>query len=313
MPQDAVEHRPVMLSEALEGLAIRPDGFYIDCTFGRGGHSWAILSRLGPEGRLLALDKDPAAVQSDSARILSEDRRFAVERAGFAELRRYVEQRDGLGRVSGILMDLGVSSPQLDDPARGFSFLRDGPLNMRMDSDRGPTAADWLASVSEADLAKVLRDYGEERFARRIARSVVDTRQVRPIETTRQLAMLIEKAVPVREKTKHPATRSFQAIRIAVNRELEELESVLEQALDVLEPGGRLVVIAFHSLEDRIVKRFMREQELGKPVPSRLPIFEQYRAKMKRIGKARMPSAAETEQNVRSRSAVMRVAERVAG
>lgn len=306
MTEAADAHLPVMLTEALDGLAIRPDGFYVDCTFGRGGHARAVLARLGFEGRLLALDKDPAAVATAEA-LSREDCRFAIEHASYVELKARVEQHGALGRVAGILMDLGVSSPQLDDAERGFSFMREGPLDMRMDTSRGPTAAEWLATVTETELVRVLREYGEERFAGRIAHAIV---MARPLATTRQLAGVIEKAAPSREKNKHPATRSFQAIRIAVNRELEELESALVQAVDILQPGGRLVVIAFHSLEDRIVKRFIREQERGKPVSAKVPWPVAHQARLRHIGKAQMPAEAETEINVRARSAVLRVAER---
>jgi 16S rRNA (cytosine1402-N4)-methyltransferase len=307
MMESAAPHQPVMLGEALEGLSMAPDGFYVDCTFGRGGHARAMLARLGPDGRVLALDKDPEAV-AEGARLRAEDRRFAIEHASYAELKACVDRHGGVGRVAGVLMDLGVSSPQLDDARRGFSFLRDGPLDMRMDSSRGPTAAEWLNAVSEGELARVLKEYGEERFAGRIARAII---AARPVATTRQLAAIIEKAAPTRERNKHPATRAFQAIRIAVNRELEELEQALEQAADVLRPGGRLVVISFHSLEDRIVKRFIRGQERGDAASTRLPIPHATHApRLVRIGKARLPSLSETESNVRARSAVLRVAER---
>ncbi len=259
-----------MLAEALEGLAVRPDGFYVDCTFGRGGHSRAILRRLGSSGRLLALDKDPAALVSVEAKMLLKEPRFTLAHGSFAGLAGQVAHRAMLGKVSGVLMDLGVSSPQLDEAERGFSFLRDGPLDMRMDTSQGPTAAQWLEQIEEDELVRVLKMYGEERFARRIARAIV---AARPVETTRQLAALVEKAVPVKEKHKHPATRSFQAIRIAVNHELDELEQGLAQAMEVLAPGGRLVVISFHSLEDRIVKHFIRRAGTGQAyafAPSRV-------------------------------------------
>lgn len=302
-------HAPVMLGEALEGLAIRPDGFYVDCTFGRGGHSLAILRRLGSEGRLLALDKDPAALASASAQSLREDGRFVLAHASFASLKEQVGSLAPPAGVAGVLMDLGVSSPQLDEAGRGFSFLRDGPLDMRMDTSQGLTAAQWLEQVEEEELARVLKVYGEERFARRIARAIV---AARPVATTRQLAALVEKAVPVKEKHKHPATRSFQAIRIALNHELDELEQGLAGALEVLAPGGRLVVISFHSLEDRMVKHFIREQERGKPTPPRLPLLREHKPTLRAVGKARMPAEDELRANVRARSAVMRVAERVA-
>ncbi len=302
-------HSPVMLAEALEALAIQADGFYVDGTFGRGGHSLEILQRLGAFGRLLAMDKDPAALASAEAKTLLQDSRFSLVHGSFTEMQQQLECLGMVGKARGVLLDLGVSSPQLDEAERGFSFLRDGPLDMRMDTSQGPTAAEWLTSVEEGELVRVLQTYGEERFARRIARGIV---QARPLATTRQLAALIEKLVPVREKHKHPATRSFQAIRIAVNRELDELEHVLKQTLEILAPGGRLVVISFHSLEDRIVKHFIREQERGKPTPPRLPRLNEHRATLKPIGKAKMPSAQELLENVRARSAVLRVAERVA-
>lgn len=298
-----------MLAEALEGLAVRPDGFYVDCTFGRGGHSRAILRRLGSSGRLLALDKDPAALVSVEAKMLLKEPRFTLAHGSFAGLAGQVAHRAMLGKVSGVLMDLGVSSPQLDEAERGFSFLRDGPLDMRMDTSQGPTAAQWLEQIEEDELVRVLKMYGEERFARRIARAIV---AARPVETTRQLAALVEKAVPVKEKHKHPATRSFQAIRIAVNHELDELEQGLAQAMEVLAPGGRLVVISFHSLEDRIVKHFIRRQERGKPTPSRLPVLTEHKPMLRAVGKAAMPAEEESRANVRARSAVLRVAERMA-
>jgi 16S rRNA (cytosine1402-N4)-methyltransferase len=305
-------HQPVMLSEALDGLALTADGLYIDCTFGRGGHSAAILASLGSEGRLLALDKDPDAVASQAARQLASDLRFALEHGSFASLREYVERRGWQRRVAGVLMDLGVSSPQLDESDRGFSFMRNGPLDMRMDTTRGMTAAEWLASASESEVADVLRDYGEERYARRIARAICEWRSKRPIISTRELVEIIEKAVPTRERGKHPATRSFQAIRIFINRELEELEQGLRQAMDVLKPGGRLVVIAFHSLEDRIVKRFMRDEERGADaVIAHFPLHPIKPGRLKRIGRARMPGPEEVRNNPRARSAVLRVAERI--
>jgi 16S rRNA (cytosine1402-N4)-methyltransferase len=309
MEKASVGHLPVMLNEALEGLAIEPDGIYVDCTFGRGGHSASILARLGESGKLLALDKDPSAVTSPVARELLGEGRLSLIHGSFARLGEEVEARGWTGKVAGVLMDLGVSSPQLDEPERGFSFLRDGPLDMRMDTSRGHTAAEWLNTVREEELTGVLREYGEERFARRIAKSIV---AARPLTTTHQLADLISEAVPSRERNKHPATRSFQAIRIAVNQELDELQHVLCQALEVLRPGGRLVAIAFHSLEDRIVKRFIREQEKGRPVPSRLPLLDEHKPKLRSIGKALTPTEHELETNPRARSAVMRCAEKLA-
>jgi 16S rRNA (cytosine1402-N4)-methyltransferase len=306
-------HRPVLLREAMEGLAPAPNSRIVDCTFGRGGHSEAILDCLGGEGRLLALDKDPEAVASAEALSLSADSRFVLEHGSFAQLKKIVEHQGWLGQVAGVLMDLGVSSPQLDEAGRGFSFMRSGPLDMRMDTSRGATAAEWLAKISEGELARVLRDFGEERYARRIARAVIARRTQRPFLTTGDLAETIERAVPSREKGKHPATRSFQAIRILINHELDELEQGLEQALDILRPGGRLAVIAFHSLEDRIVKRFMRDEERGGgPNDPRLPIQHSHPARLKRIGKAVLPGEGEVAENPRARSAVLRVAERLA-
>lgn len=305
-------HRPVLLREALDGLAIQPDDFIVDCTFGRGGHSRAILRCLGEQGRLLALDKDPDAVKSDTAEALSADPRFTLRHGSFARLAEFVEQQGWAGRVSGVLMDLGVSSPQLDEAERGFSFTRNGPLDMRMDTSQGMTAAEWLAVVPEHDLARVISDFGEERFARRIARAIVARRGEYPLETTGDLAGIIERAVPTREKGKHPATRSFQAIRIFINHELGELEQGLRQAVDVLRPGGRLAVISFHSLEDRIVKRFMREEARGGgPVDRRLPELPASTARLDRPAKAVMPGEDEVAENPRARSAVLRVARRL--
>lgn len=308
MSESGVCHAPVMLAEALESLAVGADGIYVDCTFGRGGHSSQILARLGPEGRLLALDKDPAALNSAEAARLREDGRFELVQGSFVRMAELIAVRGWSGRVAGVLLDLGVSSPQLDEAERGFSFLRDGPLDMRMDSGAGQTAAQWLATVDESELVRVLREYGEERYARRVARAIVERR---PVVTTGQLAALIEASIPVREKNKHPATRSFQAIRIAVNRELEELREVLEQTLEVLRPGGRLAVISFHSLEDRIVKRFIRDCQKGGQHPAHLPPPPEHRPTLRAVGKARMPGDAETSVNPRARSAVLRVAERL--
>lgn len=308
-----MEHLPVMLAEVLQQLAIKNDGIYMDGTFGRGGHSKEILGRLGESGRLLAFDRDADAVNSDFAQIMCKDKRFQLKHSCFSGLESLAEAEGLLGNVDGILLDLGVSSPQLDNPERGFSFLRDGALDMRMDAHSGVSAAEWLATVDESLLIKVLFDYGEERFARRIARAVIEKRAETPIETTRQLAKLIEDAVPVKEKHKHPATRSFQAIRIEINRELDELKDVLQQAAKVLKPGGRLVVISFHSLEDRIVKRFIRNESGAKFNPGKLPIKEAdiEQGLLKKIGKALKASPQEVSQNPRSRSAVLRVAERV--
>ncbi len=308
-----MEHLPVMFAEALQQLAIKEDGVYLDCTFGRGGHSQGILDLLGSSGRLLAFDRDLDAINSDYAQAMLEDERFTLKHTPFSELENIVARECLAGKVDGILMDLGVSSPQLDNPERGFSFLRDGPLDMRMDGNSGVTAEQWLSSVDEKSLVKVLFEYGEERFARRIAHAVIERRAVAPITTTRELAKLIEDVVPIKEKHKHPATRSFQAIRIEINSELDELKMALQQSARILKSGGRLVVISFHSLEDRIVKRFIRAESGAKYNPGKLPIKEVDIAKgiLKKPGKALKAMQQEIAQNPRARSAIMRVAERV--
>ncbi|PCI18433.1 MAG: 16S rRNA (cytosine(1402)-N(4))-methyltransferase [Piscirickettsiaceae bacterium] len=306
------EHKPVLLGEALDGLMQRTDGVFIDGTFGRGGHSGNILQRLSAAGRLLAIDKDVDAMNSSAAKQWLLDSRFELEHESFANMQQLVVQRNWLGKVSGILLDLGVSSPQLDVAERGFSFMKDGPLDMRMDVSRGESAAEWLSSVKEADLVDVLRTYGEERFARRIAAKIVSTRDEACIDTTAQLASLIEDVVTKREPGKHPATRTFQAIRIKINNELSDLESVLLQSMDMLAKDGRLVVISFHSLEDRIVKRFMRKESLGDVVSRHLPLpLDAKKPRLRTIGKAVKASAAELAENVRSRSAVLRIAEKL--
>lgn len=308
-----MQHKPVMLDEAVQQLAIRPDGVYLDGTFGRGGHSQAILANLEPKGRLLALDRDSEAIHSEQARQLQRDHRFSLCHASFDRLFEIADQAGLLGQVDGILLDMGVSSPQLDKPERGFSFLRDGPLDMRMDATAGMSASVWLMTVSEKELVQVLFDYGEERYARRIAKAIVTARANATIATTKQLADLITAAVPFVDKYKHPATRSFQAIRIAVNRELEQLQTMLPQTLPTLKSGGRLVVIAFHSLEDRIVKRFINQEAGGKHDPGKLPVKEADIEKglLKKVGKAIKASESERVANPRARSAVMRVAEKV--
>jgi len=302
-------HVPVMLEEAVRALDIRRDGIYIDGTFGRGGHSERILDLLGEGGRLLAFDKDEEAVLVARERFGS-DQRFSIVHGSFAELSSVVAEQ-GLGRrVDGLLLDLGVSSPQLDDSRRGFSFLNDGPLDMRMNRARGESAAEWLAGAEEGDIATVLREYGEERFARRIARAIVARRQVTPITGTRDLADLVAQACPVKEKYKHPATRTFQAIRIFVNRELDDLQLCLRDSLDVLARGARLVVISFHSLEDRIVKRFMRDTARGPKLPKGLPVRHvEAQGRLRILGKSQRASEAELQDNPRARSAVLRVAE----
>jgi 16S rRNA (cytosine1402-N4)-methyltransferase len=308
-----VQHKPVMLAEVLEQLAIKENGSYLDCTFGRGGHSQAILAKLGESGRLFALDKDVMAVNSDTAKELLKDKRFKLKHSSFSAMESLLADENLTGNIDGILLDLGVSSPQLDDPERGFSFMQDGPLDMRMDSTAELTAAKWLAQVDEKELSRVLFEYGEERFARRIARAIVEARAVQPLTTTRELTKIIETAIPKRELHKHPATRSFQAIRIEINNELGELKAVLQQSLKVLKKGGRLVVISFHSLEDRIVKQFFRAESGAKHDPGKLPILEKDITKgiLATRGKPLKADKAEIEFNTRARSAIMRVAERL--
>ena len=305
-------HKSVLLEEALEQLAIKENGFYLDCTFGRGGHSQGILERLGESGRLLALDCDSQAVNSYEAKQMLKDNRFTLKQARFSGLQTAVADLGCTGSVDGILMDIGVSSPQLDTAERGFSFLKNGPLDMRMDRTSGISASDWIASVSEQELIKVLFEFGEERFARRIAKAIMVEREATPITTTQQLAEIISEAVPFKEKHKHPATRSFQAIRIAVNQELNELQLALKQAVAELKSGGRLVVISFHSLEDRIVKRFIRNESKGKIDYGRLPVKEADidRGVLNTIGKAVKASQQEVKNNPRARSAIMRTAEK---
>lgn len=302
-----------MLEEAIRQLAIKEDGIYLDCTFGRGGHSRRILSALGASGRLLAIDRDTGAIDSEDARALLEDRRFALRHGCFSALENIVTDEGLTGKIDGILLDLGVSSPQLDDPLRGFSFMQDGPLDMRMDCTAVTTAAKWISHVDEKELARVLFEYGEERFARRIAHAIVTYRAEKPIMTTQELVKIIEAAIPVREKHKHPATRSFQAIRIVVNNELNELKVALQQSLKVLKQGGRLVVISFHSLEDRIVKQFIRAEAGAKYDPGKLPVKEADITKgiLVSRGKPLKADKIEIAQNPRARSAIMRVAERL--
>lgn len=305
------QHITVLLNEAVAALVTDTSGFYVDGTFGRGGHSALIMRHLSADGRLLGIDKDLAAIATANARF-ADDPRFAIAHGSFAELAQLVEARGMSGKVAGVLLDLGVSSPQLDEADRGFSFMQDGPLDMRMDQTRGQSAADWVNTASEDDITWVFKEYGEERFAKRMARAIIAERQKTPFTRTKHLAEVIKEANPAWEKGKHPATRAFQAIRIQVNNELTDLDSVLEQALTVLAPGGRLVVISFHSLEDRAVKRFIRRQEMGDPVPKGLPIREdQLNKRMRSLGKAIKASDEEVNANVRSRSAVMRVAEKL--
>lgn len=306
------EHATVLLQEAIDALVVDPDGFYVDGTFGRGGHTAELLSRLSVKGSVIAIDKDLDAIAAGKERFASDDR-VSLVHGTFGDLTDFVQQAGKHGSLSGVLLDLGVSSPQLDQAERGFSFLRDGPLDMRMDTSRGLSAAEWIASADEQDIAKVIKDYGEERFARRMAAAIVRERQERPIERTVQLAKILAEAHPAWERGKHPATKAFQAIRIFINRELADLEDLLEQVIDSLAIGGRLVVISFHSLEDRRVKRFIRDQHRGIKLPKNLPIPDVDRGvRLIKVGKAIKPSDTEVENNVRARSAVMRIAERVA-
>ena len=304
----SLQHETVLLDEAVAALNIRADGIYVDATFGRGGHSRKILAALGETGRLWAFDKDPAAITAGQTWV---DARFGLIHSGFVHLADQLAER-GVHQVDGVLMDLGVSSPQLDDAERGFSFRFDAPLDMRMDTTQGKSAADWLAEADEADIRGVIKDYGEERYAKSIASAIVAQRALAPIATTKRLAELVAAVVPTREPGQNPATRTFQAIRIYINRELDELSLALPQALQLLAPGGRLVVISFHSLEDRIVKRALREASSPPVMPRRLPVraADIPEPKIRLIGRAIRPGHAETEANPRARSATMRVAER---
>ncbi len=305
-------HQTVLLQEAVEGLAIRDDGFYIDATFGRGGHSELILERLGPDGRLTVFDKDPDAI--DAAQTLGQkDSRLEVVHAPFSEIESRLTQEEPIACVDGIVFDLGVSSPQLDNAQRGFSFLRDGPLDMRMNPTVGISAAQWINGAEEQEIADVIYQYGEERHSRRMARRIILQRAKKPVTTTAELAEIIKQANPAWEKDKHPATRAFQGIRIFINDELGELEQGLQQALKVLKVGGRLVAISFHSLEDRMVKKFIAAQAKGDNFPRGLPIPQRLlNPAMRSVGKRIKAAAPELNRNPRARSAVMRVAEKIA-
>ncbi|USD37216.1 MULTISPECIES: 16S rRNA (cytosine(1402)-N(4))-methyltransferase RsmH [Ferrimonas] len=313
---ESFSHVTVLLKEAVDGLNIKADGTYIDGTFGRGGHSREILSRLGPDGRLFGIDRDPQAVQVGQ-QLQQQDPRFTIIHGPFSGLAQYLEARDLVGQVDGVLLDLGVSSPQLDDAERGFSFLRDGPLDMRMDNTQGETASQWLHRADAKDIAWVIRTFGEDKYAGPISRAIkAHIEEGKPLERTRDLAKLIEDITPKHkmEKGKHPATRTFQAVRIYINSELEEIEQALKGSLVALAPEGRLSIISFHSLEDRMVKRFMRRQSQGEPLPPGLPLTEEQINKtrtMKTVGKALKPSDGEVSDNTRSRSSVLRVAERL--
>lgn len=304
-------HRAVLAEEVVDALRPCAGGRYVDATVGWGGHASAILDRVGPQGRLLAIDQDPYAVAAACER-WRDDARVSVVHGRFSTLEELVKRHGFSGGVQGILLDLGVSSPQLDEPGRGFSFLRDGPLDMRMDPTRGESAADWLARATERELAQVIRQYGEERYARSVARAIVRARAGAPLTRTGQLADIVAAAVPTREPGKHPATRTFQALRIHVNRELEELEACLPQAVAALAPAGRLAVISFHSLEDRVVKRFLRDQARGDRFPPDLPVAsDRLSPTLRLIGRGRRAGEAEVAANPRARSAVLRVAERL--
>jgi 16S rRNA (cytosine1402-N4)-methyltransferase len=301
-------HISVLLEEAVSALNLREDGIYVDATFGRGGHSRAILEKLGHQGRLIALDRDPAAVAVGNA---LDDPRFHMVHAPFSEVAEAVHEA-GYPEVDGVLFDLGVSSPQLDEAERGFSFRFDAPLDMRMDTSRGMTAAEWLNQAPAEEIARVVRDYGEERFSRQVARAIVQAREIAPITSTRQLAVVVAGAVRTRERGQDPATRTFQAVRIFINRELEEIEQALPQAATLLKAGGRLVVISFHSLEDRMVKQYLRRESQGEQVPPEIPVLASALRGgcLRLIGRAVRPSDAESRRNPRARSATLRVAER---
>ena len=303
-------HQPVLCKEALTALHIKPDGIYVDGTFGRGGHSRAILNQLSPIGRLIGFDQDPEAVVVGQM-LMEKDSRFTMVYACFDTLLSYLQPANLMGHIDGILLDLGVSSPQLDNPQRGFSFMHTGELDMRMNPNTGESVAQWLAKTKPEVIADVLKRYGEERFAKRIAHAIAITREITPIQTTTQLAEIVAKAQPVKEKHKHPATRTFQALRIFINQELAQLENVLPQTVMALKPQGRLAVISFHSLEDRIVKRFMRDKARGDTYPSKLPIPDAMLNRALRVvGKAVSATEKEIQQNPRARSAILRTAER---
>jgi len=303
-------HEAVLKQEAVDALVMNLDGCFVDCTYGRGGHSQMILDRLSEKGQLMVIDKDMAAIKHAKDRF-EGDSRVTIIHGSFNDIAKYVDENRS-GPLSGVLIDLGVSSPQLDEAERGFSFMKDGLLDMRMDQSRGQTVAEWLATAHERDISIVLRKYGEEKFSRRIARSIVSTREETPIETTRQLADLVDQAIPRKELHKHPATRSFQALRIFINDELKDLEDCLDAIVPLLDKDGRLVVISFHSLEDRIVKRFMRTKARGEQLPARLPIRDdQIKRYLRLVGKRIKPSSEEVDRNRRARSSIMRVAEKI--
>ncbi|MDZ7789701.1 MAG: 16S rRNA (cytosine(1402)-N(4))-methyltransferase RsmH [Xanthomonadales bacterium] len=311
MPRDH-EHEPVLQGPALDALRIRADGVYVDGTYGRGGHSAAMLARLGEEGRLVVTDRDPQAIADARAKYAGDDR-VTIRRGNFAEIGSIIDELGLGGRVDGLLLDIGVSSPQLDDPERGFSFQHDGPLDMRMDPDSGESAAEWLARAEESDIARIIKECGEERFARRIARAIVREREATPVRRTAQLAAIVSAAVPGAPSPRHPATRTFQALRIFINDELGALEDALEAGIELLAPGGRFVVISFHSLEDRRVKRAFQKAARPPPASRRLPTLETFVPRLNLVGGLIQADEAEIERNARARSARMRVAEKPAG
>lgn len=310
MPPPVFTHQPVLLSAVIEGLKICPNGIYIDATFGRGGHSKAILEKLDITGKLFAIDKDSDAIDA-AKKIQIQDSRFKIFQGSFAEIKNLTAKENILGNTDGILLDLGVSSPQFDDATRGFSFRLEGPLDMRMDKNQGIPLSQWLKTVKEETLREIIKDYGEERFAKRIARSIIEERNKKEITTTTELAEIVAKAHPAWEWGKHPATRTFQALRIFINNELEDLKIALSQCLDLLKPGGRLLVISFHSLEDRLVKNFIQKEVQGDKNTRKLPIREaELNIRLRTVGKAIKPDAFEIEQNPRARSAVLRIVEK---
>jgi 16S rRNA (cytosine1402-N4)-methyltransferase len=309
---DQKVHQSVLLHESVDALITDVNGFYVDGTFGRGGHSREVLSRLSEEAQLMAVDKDEQAI-AEADKQFADDKRFSIRHGSFSQLNQWLADIEKLGKVNGILLDLGVSSPQLDEAHRGFSFMQDGPLDMRMNRTKGETAAEWINSASQEDIARVLKEYGEERFSKRISRAIVEHRQEQPFTTTHELSKVVTEANPAWEKGKHPATRAFQAIRIHINDELSDLDVILKQALAALAVGGRLVVISFHSLEDRRVKRFIRQQVQGDRLPIGVPVRdEQLNKRLRSIGKIVKAGEDELAHNPRARSAVMRVAEKIA-
>lgn len=304
-------HLPVMLAEVLNSLPENANGIYVDATFGRGGHAAEIIKKLGPDATYIAFDKDPVAV-AYAKQMFGGDKRFSIYHGSFTEINTILNQKKLLGKLDAVFLDLGVSSPQLDNPERGFSFMREGALDMRMNTTAGESAAEWIAKIKEEDLANILYNYGEEKFSRRIAKSIVRIREEAPITTTTQLAEIVSAAIPRWEKGKHPATRSFLAIRIAINHELDDLQNLLNQSLDALKIGGRLIAISFHSLEDRIVKKFIQHFTKGGDFPPGLPVKQiDFHSRLKPLGRAIKPGQEEIAFNPRARSAILRIAEKV--